>query len=137
VIRYTTDVADLTPDRLTGFWEGWPTAPSPEMHLRSLRGAELAILAIDDSDHDERVVGFITVVGDGVLSAFIPFLEVLPAHRSLGIATELLRRAVAAMADRYGIDLVCDDDIVAFYEARGFTAVRGMARRNVDALADS
>ena len=45
-----------------------------------------------------QVVGFVTATSDGVLSAYIPFLEVVPAYRSRGIGSlreNLRRRRVA------------------------------------------
>ncbi|HET7828671.1 MAG TPA: GNAT family N-acetyltransferase [Candidatus Limnocylindrales bacterium] len=118
----------LAPDDLTGFFEGWPTPPSPERHLAHLRGAELAILAVDTAT--KRVVGFVTAIGDGGLTAFIPLLEVLPAYRGLGIGSELMRRVLARLEDRYSIDLVCDPDLVPFYERLGGARLAGIGWRN-------
>jgi hypothetical protein len=42
------------------------------------------------------VVGFITAISDGVLTAYVPFLEVLPAHRRQGVANPQLLGAVRA-----------------------------------------
>lgn len=127
-IRYTEDLAGVEPADLAGFWEGWTAPPTPERHLAALRGSEVAILAIDEAA--DRVVGFVTAVGDGALAAFIPFLEVLPAYRQRGIGRELVRRAVGRLADRYSIDLVCDPDLVPFYEALGFARLTAMAIRD-------
>jgi ribosomal protein S18 acetylase RimI-like enzyme len=69
-----------------------------------------------------------------VLSACIPLLEVLPEHQGPGIDTELVRRALTLLGDRYMIDLVCDEELVPFYERLGLQRVVGMALRNPDAL---
>jgi GNAT superfamily N-acetyltransferase len=118
VIVYLDDPTGITADQLRGgFFEGWPSPPSPDRHLEHLRGAEVAILALDDATGE--VVGFVTAIGDGVLTAFVPLLEVLPPWRRLGIGSELVRRVLARLADRYAIDLVCDADLVPFYERLG------------------
>ena len=122
----------LRPDDLAGFFEGWPTPPSPERHLANLRAAEVVILAID-ADAD-RVVGFVTAVGDGGLTAFVPLLEVLPAYRGRGIGSELMQRILARLGDRYSVDLVCDPELVPFYERLGGTALAGVGWRNRAAL---
>ena len=47
------------------------------------------------------MVGFVTAISDGVLSAFIPLLEVLPEWQGPGIGTELVRRILAELEDFY------------------------------------
>ena len=131
-IRYVDDPWAVEAADLDGFWEGWPTPPSPERHLAALRGAETAVLALDGESG--RVVGFVTGVGDGSLTAFIPLLEVLPAYRGQGIGRELVRRVVDALRPRYSIDLVCDDDLVGFYERSGFVRLTAMGMRDRSSL---
>jgi len=131
---YSEDLSIITADKLRGgFFEGWPSPPSVEQHLAHLRGVEDAIVAID-SDAD-LVVGLVTAIGDGALTAFIPFLEVLPAYRGRGIGTELMRRVLARLRDRYSIDLVCDSELVPFYERLGGAAGTAVMWRNRAALA--
>ena len=132
MISYQSHADDLTPDDLQGFFEGWPRPPSPETLLRLLRAAHRVELAVDESSG--RVIGFVYAVSDGLLAAYIPLLEVLPEHRGAGLGSELVRRLVAALDDIYMLDLVCDDDVVPFYERLGLTRLAGMARRQPTAL---
>ena len=133
MIEYREDPTTLTADQLRGgFFEGWPSPPCPEAHLSHLHGAEVAIVAVDSTT--AQVVGFVTAVGDGVMTAFIPFLEVLPAYRGSGIGAELMRLVLARLRDRYSIDLVCDPDLVSFYERLGGVSGTAMMWRNRDAL---
>ncbi len=133
MILYTDDVAALRPDQLTGgFFEGWPEPPTAETHLAHLRGAEVAVVALDDES--EQVVGFVTAVGDGVLVAFVPLLEVLPAYRRRGIGTELMRRVLARLGGRYSIDLVCDPEMIGFYERLGASGGIAAMWRDREAL---
>jgi len=83
-----------------------------------------------------RVVGFVTALGDGALSAFIPLLEVLPEYQGRGIGSELVRRMLALLEGSYMIDLLCDDELVAFYERFGMSRRVAMALRNRDALVE-
>jgi hypothetical protein len=39
---------------------------------------------------------------------------------------------VTRLRELYAIDLVCDDNVVPFYERLGFGRVNGMVRRNFD-----
>lgn len=135
-VRYATSLDDIGAEDLTGgFWVGWPTPPTPAMHLAMLRGSEAIVLAIDTETG--QVVGFVNAVGDGVLAAYVPCLEVLPAWQGRGIGSELVRRLLAALEPRYMVDLVCDDDVVPFYERLGLVRYRAMIRRDRAAIMTS
>lgn len=120
----TTD--GLEPGQLDGFFVGWPNPPSPATLLRILRGSSHVALAVDDG----RVVGFITAVSDGVLSAYVPLLEVLPEYQGRGIGRRLVEDMLEQLAGLYMVDLVCDENLRPFYEGLGMTAAVGMMRRN-------
>src|SRR5690349_13396956 len=101
VISYTTDVSSLTEADLAGFFVGWRAPPSAAQHLAVLRGSYRVVLALEEG----RVVGFVNMISDGVLTAFVPWLEVLPSYQGRGIGTELMRRIVAEAAHMYSVDL--------------------------------
>ena len=126
-ITYTDDLAGIDPRHLHGFFVGWWEPPSPEKHLRLLQGSAHVVLAIDTETG--QVVGFITALTDGVQSAFIPLLEVLPAYQRRGIGQELVRRMLDRLADIPNIDLLCDPDLTSFYERFGMAPATGMMIR--------
>jgi ribosomal protein S18 acetylase RimI-like enzyme len=126
MVEYTESLDGVTPEHLYGFFVGWSRVPTPEKHLDVLRGSAHVVLARDG----ERVVGFVTAVGDGVLSAFIPLLEVLPEYQGQGIGTELMRRMLDRLESLYMVDLCCDADLEPFYRRFGMTVHdRGMGLR--------
>ncbi len=133
MIRYQADLDGVTADQLLGFFVDWPAPPTPAMHLRVLAGSEAFVLAVDDVAGG-KVVGFVTAVGDGVLAAYLPLLEVLPEYQGRGIGSELVRRVLARLGSRYMVDLVCDDDLVPFYERFGMVRYGAMILRRRDAL---
>lgn len=83
-----------------------------------------------------RVVGFVTAVGDGVLSAFIPLLEVLPEYQGRGVGSELVRRMLLLLEGTYMIDLCSDEGLAGFYERFGLDRWVGMGIRNRAALVE-
>lgn len=117
----TVEIAD-------GFFDGWPNPPSKAVHRKILEQSYLSIVAIENN----RIVGFVNVVSDGVLSAYIPLLEVIEDYQGKGIGKKLVENAIAATKDLYMIDVACDDDVVPFYEK--FDMIRGnsMILRNYD-----
>lgn len=88
------------------------------------------VLAVDEESG--TVVGFVTAITDGMLSAFVPLLEVLPAYRGRGIGSELVQRMLGKLSAFYSIDLACDEESVLFYERLGMRAGFRMSVRNYD-----
>jgi GNAT superfamily N-acetyltransferase len=127
VIRYTDTLDGLTPARLRGFFVDWPNPPTPETHLRLLSASQQVLLALDEETGD--VVGFATAVSDGVLSAYVSFLEVLPSRRGQGIGTELMRRMLDRLDGLYMVDLLCDPELQPFYARLGMAPAAGMLIR--------
>ncbi|WP_201776199.1 GNAT family N-acetyltransferase [Streptacidiphilus melanogenes] len=134
MITYDTDTAALDTSDLQGFFVGWPSPPSPARHLAVLRGSHLAVLARDSGTG--RVVGFVNLISDGVLTAFVPWLEVLPEYHGQGIGSELVRRVLAAAEAEglYSVDLACDPGLRPYYERLGMRPLQAMGVRNYDAL---
>ena len=127
MIIYIDSAIGLTPDRFQGFFVGWPDAPSPETHLKLFRGSDHIVMAIDQET--TNVVGFVTAITDGVLSAFIPFLEVLSDYQGQGIGEELLRRMLDQLDGLYAVDLICDLGLQPFYAQFGMKPATGMSMR--------
>jgi GNAT superfamily N-acetyltransferase len=128
MITYTDTLDGITPEQLQGFFVGWPHPPSPETHLKLLKGSSHVVLALDGA----RVVGFINAISDGVLSAFVPLLEVLPEYQGRGIGGELVRQMLERLRDFYTVDLVCDPDLQPFYQRFGMRPYTAMLARNYD-----
>jgi ribosomal protein S18 acetylase RimI-like enzyme len=130
MIRYTTSLKGIAAEMLAGFFVGWPKPPSAETHLEILRQSSHIVLAEDDQAG--RVVGFVTAISDGILSAYIPLIEVLPEYRGRGIGTELVRRMLDGCKDLYMVDTTCDREVQAFYARCGMSPSTGMMIRNYE-----
>jgi ribosomal protein S18 acetylase RimI-like enzyme len=127
-IVYLDSLAGVTAADLQGFFVGWPDPPSPETHYRMLAGSQHILLARDAATG--QIVGFINAVSDGVLAAYIPLLEVLPAYQGQGVGGELVRRMLVRLDGLYMVDLLCDEALQAFYRPLGLTPATGMMKRN-------
>ncbi len=134
IVTYTTSLGGIRPEHLDGFFEDWPTRPTPERRLEILQAASRVVLALDPET--ETVIGFITAIADELSAAFIPLLEVLPQWRGRGIGSELVRRMLAELRGIYAIDLATDPDIAPFYERPGAFQLTGMAWRDRASLRD-
>jgi ribosomal protein S18 acetylase RimI-like enzyme len=129
VIEYTTSLDGVAPPDLDGLSVGWPSPPSRERHLDLLHGSAHVVLAREV----DRVIGFVTAISDGVLSVYIPLLEVLPEFQGRGIGSELVRRLLDRLEGLYMVDVVCDEDVVPFYVRFGlqrFDAALGRRDRS-------
>jgi GNAT superfamily N-acetyltransferase len=127
VIHYIESLDGIEPGHLDGFFVGWPHPPSPETHLRVLSGSDHVVLAIDGESG--QVIGFVTALTDGVLSGFIPLLEVLPAYQGQGVGQALMKRVLERLGDLPIVDLLCDPDVVPFYKRFGMKPCGGMVLR--------
>jgi ribosomal protein S18 acetylase RimI-like enzyme len=132
-IEYTDNIETVTPEMLSGFFVGWPNPPSSKTHLQILRRSYAVILAFDTEKN--RVVGFINAVSDGLLSAYIPLLEVLPEFQRRGIGSGLLVRMLNKLHDFYMVDLTCDPTLQRYYGKLGMSPATGMMIRNYSAQA--
>ena len=125
-IVYTSELSGVGEEDLRGFFVGWPNPPDAGTLLRVLRGSQHVELAKDGS----RVVGFATALTDGVLTAFVPLLEVLADYQGRGLGKELVRLVMQELGEIYALDLVCDDELKPFYGDLGFVPMTAMVKRN-------
>ncbi len=130
MVTYTESVDGVREEALEGFFVGWPNPPSLRTHLKILKSSAFVVIARDE--HSGDVVGFINAISDGVLTAYIPLLEVLPAYQGQGIGSELLRRLLSRLSHLYMVDLMCDKGLQPFYERAGMAPATGMMVRNFE-----
>ena len=128
MIKYTSSLEHITKDMLQGFFVDWPNPPSSKSHLKILKGSYIVWLALKD----KRVIGFITAISDGVLSAYIPLLEVLPEYQNMGIGKELVSRMLESLKHLYMIDLLCDKKLQGYYNKFKMTNATGVILRNYE-----
>jgi len=126
-IVYSSDIKTFDATKLNGFFVGWKHPLTPDEHYKLLKSSSHFVVATDSKTGN--IVGFITAVSDGVLSAFIPLLEVLPAYQKLGIGKSLTEKMLNKLKDIKNIDLICDECMQAFYKQFKMHKAHGMIIR--------
>ena len=126
MILYTNQLQIIDELNLDGFFVGWPNPPSYESFKKILKQSYMVILAHEN----DKLVGFINCISDGVLSAYIPLLEVLPEYQGRGIGKELFYKMKGALSEFYMVDVLCDQNIVPFYTNLGMKEASGVCIRN-------
>ncbi|WP_124727420.1 GNAT family N-acetyltransferase [Staphylospora marina] len=86
------------------------------------------VLAVDEDSG--KAAGFINAVSDGVLSAYIPLLEVLPQYRNRGIGTQWVQLMPDELNRLYMVEVLCDETLQPFHEKSGMKPATGMRIRN-------
>ncbi|WP_130866342.1 GNAT family N-acetyltransferase [Acidipropionibacterium timonense] len=125
MITYTTRAGAVAPEQIDGFFVGWPHPPSPTTLVDVMDGSFRRVWALER----DRVVGYVNAISDGILTAFIPWLEVHPDFQGQGIGRDLISRIVAELDGMYSIDVCCDPELVPYYEKLGFLPLSGAGLR--------
>ncbi len=128
MIRISVNREELKVEHLNGFFVGWPNPPKNDIFLKLLKGSYKVVIALDN----EKVIGFITAISDGVLSAYIPFFEILPEYQSKGIGQRLFSKMKEELSHLYMIDLLCDEELITYYEKIGMQKASGAIIRNYE-----
>lgn len=129
MIRYVVYSEELMDYKLgDGFFDGWLNPPDAKTHREILSKSYKSFVAIDDDK--KEIVGFINVISDGVLTAYIPLLEVIPKYKNMGIGGKLVNMVMEEFKDFYMIDIICNSELVHFYEKFGMSKANGMIKRN-------
>jgi ribosomal protein S18 acetylase RimI-like enzyme len=73
----------------------------------------------------EKLVGLISTMDDGVMTAYIHYLLVRPEYQGMGIGKELVRMTTEKYKDYLRILLIAVDEKVNFYKHCGFEVCEG------------
>lgn len=78
-------------------------------------------------DADNRLVGYMSVLSDGVSDAFLLDLTVHPECRKKGLGTRIVRRAIRDLRDAgvRCVQVTFADDLEPFYAQCGFHIFKG------------
>lgn len=100
---------------IAGGWEGNRVEPAQFGTL--VANARAAVVAV----HEDRVVGFARVLGDGVSNGYLSMLVVDEGFRGKGIGRALVEHVMGSDPNMTWV-LRARSDVRAFYEKLGFSA---------------
>ncbi len=74
---------------------------------------------------DEKLIGYIDSVSNGVTDAYIQDLMVCPDHQGKGIGTALMKQMIEYLKEKhiYMISVVYEESLKPFYERFGFCSM--------------
>lgn len=95
---------------------GWSSGHFPEKLQIAMRNFETVISAWDE----DKLVGLICAMDDGIMNAYVHYLLVRPEYQDKGIGKHLVKKVKDIYKEYLRIVVVGYDEEVGFYENCGF-----------------
>lgn len=99
----------------------WESGRYPEKLQAAMRNYGSVFSAWDG----DRLVGLVSVMDDGIMTAYIQYVLVDPEYQGQGIGRQLLEMVKERYRDYLRIVIVAYNDRVSFYEGSGFSRGEG------------
>ena len=96
----------------------WSSGHYPEKLVIAMKNSSSVFTAWNN----EKLIGLINTLDDGIMTAYVHYLLVNPAYQRRGIGKELVRLVSEKYKDYLRIVLIAYDKEVNFYKQCGFTA---------------
>lgn len=94
----------------------WSSGHYPDKLVIAMRNYNTVYTAWDG----DRLVGLVSVMDDGVMTAYIHYLLVDPEYQNLGIGRQLVEMVKNKYKDYLRIAIISYNDGIRFYESCGF-----------------
>ena len=113
-----SDTHEFTENDLGGLFlsVNWESGKHPD----KLRIAMTNYGSVFSAWDDDRLVGLVSAMDDGIMTAYIQYVLVDPEYQGQGIGRQLLNMVKDRYSDFMRIVLVAYNDRVTFYETCGF-----------------
>jgi GNAT superfamily N-acetyltransferase len=113
------DIQDFTPQELQDLFlsVGWSSGNYPEKLAIAMKNSDTVFSAWDN----QRLVGLVNVLDDGIMTAYIHYLLILPEYQQTGIGKNLMKRVIDKYLSYLRIVLVAYDKETEFYKHCGFS----------------
>jgi len=117
MMRYSDDKSFTSADLQQLFVAvGWSSGQYPDKLVTAMANSHTVLSAWDG----DTLVGLVNVLSDGVMTAYIHYLLVLPQYQGRGIGKTLISRVLEQYADYARKVLIAYDAEVGFYQHLGF-----------------
>ncbi len=112
------DIHEFTTDDLKDLFLSveWSSGHFPQKLQIAMRNFETVISAWDE----DKLVGMICAMDDGIMTAYVHYLLVRPQYQDMGIGKELVSKVREIYNDYLRIVVIGYDEEVGFYESCGF-----------------
>ncbi len=112
---------ELSPDSLERLFlsVGWESGKYPEKLSLSMKNFKSVFTAWDG----DKLVGLVSAMDDGVLTAYVHYLLVDPEYQKHGIGRKLMEMVKQEYSSYMKICLIAENDAIKFYETCGFKRV--------------
>lgn len=95
---------------------GWSSGHFPDKLVVAMKNFETVYTAWDN----DKLIGLICAMDDGIMTAYIHYLLVNPDYQNLGIGKQLVDKMKIKYKNYLRIVIVAYNDEVGFYESCGF-----------------
>ncbi len=100
---------------------GWSSAKYPERLARAMAESH-GVRTLWDG---ERLVGLVTVISDGAMCAYLPYVAIHPDYQGRGLGRRLLASALEPYRGFHHVALISYADKEGFYLRNGFVGAAG------------
>ena len=94
----------------------WSSGHYPDKLVVAIKNFETVYTAWDD----DKLVGLICAMDDGIMTAYVHYLLIHPDYQHMGIGKQLVEKMKNRYKDYLRIVIVAYDEEIGFYESCGF-----------------
>jgi len=106
----------------------WESANYPDRLVEAMKNSHVVISAYNENE----LIGLMSAISDGEMSAYFPYLLVNQKYQGLGIGKQLVLRMLGKYKNYYKKALICYGDKREFYEKCGFEFAEGKLPMFID-----
>lgn len=110
----------------------WSSGNYPDKLVSAMKNYETVYSAWDN----DKLVGLISVMDDGIMTAYIHYLLVNPDYQRFGIGRKLIDMTKEKYKDYLKIVLIAYDSALGFYNSCGFEKSEGATPMALSSMAD-